>query len=84
MNKSHLFLSGLAAAIAWFTAVPAWADTVGQVKVSHGDAFIERMGQRTAALVGTNVEATDSIVTLVRRASAGSAPRWQSPGSWQC
>jgi len=63
MNKSHLWLGGVAAALAWFTAAPALADNVGQIKVSSGAAYIERMGQRLAAIVGTNVEAADTIVT---------------------
>jgi hypothetical protein len=63
MNTSRVLLGGLGFAFAWFAASPGWAQTVGQIKVSKGDAFIERMGQRMAALVGTNVEAADSIVT---------------------
>jgi hypothetical protein len=63
MNKSHLLLGGVAAALAWFTAAPALADNVGQIKISSGAAYIERMGQRLAAIVGTNVEAADTIVT---------------------
>jgi len=62
MNKSHLLLGGVAAAFAWLAA-PALADNVGQIKVSSGAAFIERMGQRLAAIVGTNVESADTIVT---------------------
>jgi hypothetical protein len=65
MNKSHLLPGGVAAALAlaWFAAAPAFADNVGQIKVSSGAAYIERMGQRLAAIVGTNVEAADTIVT---------------------
>jgi len=63
MNKSRLLLVGVAAALAWFAAAPALADSVGQIKISSGAAYIERMGQRLAAVVGTNVESADTIVT---------------------
>ena len=63
MNKSHLLLSGLAAAIACLATAPVSADSVGQVKVSAGSVFIERAGKRLPGPVGTNVEASDNIVT---------------------
>ena len=63
MNKSHLLLGGLAAGMAWFAAAPVLADSVGQVKVSSGAVSIERAGQRLPGPVGTNIEASDNIVT---------------------
>ena len=63
MNKSHLLLGALAAGIVWLAAAPVWAQSVGQVKVSSGTVSIERAGQRLPGPVGTNVEASDNIVT---------------------
>jgi hypothetical protein len=63
MNKSHLLLGGLAVGIACFAATPVSADSVGQVKVSSGTVSIERAGQRLPGPVGTNIEASDNIVT---------------------
>ncbi len=63
MNKSHLLVGGLAAGIALLAAAPVLAQSVGQVKVSSGSVSIERAGQRLPGPVGTNVEASDNILT---------------------
>jgi hypothetical protein len=44
-------------------AAPAVAQDVGQVKVSRGDARIERAGQTLPAAVGTKVMEADVLVT---------------------
>ena len=61
MNKSRR--AGIAVALAGLLAVPAFAQNVGQLKVSTGPVFIERAGQRIPAPVGTGVQAADTIVT---------------------
>ena len=63
MDTSHRVCRLLAAGFALLGAAPAFADSVGQVKVSAGAVFIERAGTRLAAPVGTNVEASDNVVT---------------------
>jgi hypothetical protein len=54
------------------TAAPAVAQDVGQVKVSRGDARIERAGQTLPATVGAKVMESDVLVTG-RGASLGVA-----------
>jgi hypothetical protein len=53
----------LAVGFAMLAVTQAFADSVGQVKVSTGSVFIERGGKRLSGQVGTNVEASDIIVT---------------------
>jgi hypothetical protein len=44
-------------------AAPAFADEVGQIKVSRGAVHIERAGRRLPATVGTKVRQSDVVVT---------------------
>jgi hypothetical protein len=53
---------GLALMLALGSAV-ACAQPIGLVKVKHGDVQIERQGVRSAASVGTPVDAADRILT---------------------
>jgi len=43
--------------------IVAWADDIAQFKVAKGSVHIERSGQRLPALVGTHLQATDTVVT---------------------
>ncbi|MEO7729317.1 MAG: FecR domain-containing protein [Burkholderiales bacterium] len=52
-----------AVGFAFVMALPAFAESVGQVKISSGSVSIERAGERLPAPVGTKVEAADNIVT---------------------
>ena len=63
MDMPYMICRLLAVAFAALVATQALADSVGQVKVSAGAVFIERAGKRLPGPVGTNVEASDSIVT---------------------
>jgi len=49
--------------IAGALASTAWADDVGQVKVSKGTAHIEREGARLPASVGMPIRQSDTLVT---------------------
>ncbi|MEO8441542.1 MAG: FecR domain-containing protein, partial [Betaproteobacteria bacterium] len=60
---SHQVCRLFAGGLALLVALPVFADSVGQVKVSSGAVSIERAGQRLPGPVGTNVEASDHIVT---------------------
>src|SRR5579862_1552755 len=63
MNTPYQVCRLLAVGFALLVAMPASADSVGQVKISTGAVSIERAGKRLPAPVGTNVEAADTIVT---------------------
>ena len=63
MNTPHWVCRLLAVGFAFVIALPAFAESVGQVKISSGSVSIERAGKRFPAPVGTNVEAADNIVT---------------------
>jgi hypothetical protein len=52
----------IAVAIAAF-AVTAHAQDVGQVKTARGEVHVERDGKRIAAAPGTQVRASDTLVT---------------------
>ena len=53
----------LLAVTAAMFAVMAYANDVGQIKTSRGAVHVERDGQRIAAVPGTNVRASDTVVT---------------------
>lgn len=57
MHKSLICLAVLAAAF------PAWADSVGVVKVSQGRVQVERDGKALPAGVGTAIHAADTLRT---------------------
>lgn len=63
MNTPYLLLRSIALGITWLAATQAFAESVGQVKISQGSVSIERAGKRLPAPVGTSIEAADSIVT---------------------
>ena len=63
MNMPYLFCRILTVGFALLAATQAFGDGVGQIKVSTGSVFVERAGKRLPAPVGTNVEASDSIIT---------------------
>ena len=63
MNMPYLPCRIFAAGFALLAASQAFGDGVGQIKVSTGSVFLERAGKRLPAPVGTNIEASDSIVT---------------------
>lgn len=52
-----------ATALALATPLPVFARDAGMIKVSAGEAWIERGGARLAARVGDKVQASDVIVT---------------------
>ncbi|HXJ82461.1 MAG TPA: FecR domain-containing protein [Candidatus Methylomirabilis sp.] len=56
-----LMTLGLVLLSAWSTH--AWADSVGQIKVSRGAVHIERGGQRLPAEVGAKLQVSDVVVT---------------------
>ena len=63
MDTPGVICRMLAVAFASIAATQAFADSVGQLKVSTGTVSIERAGKRLPGPVGTNVQASDSIVT---------------------
>jgi len=58
-RSTILLLGGLLAAI----ALDAAAADVGRIKVTAGDAFVEREGKRIPAAVDAGVRASDTVVT---------------------
>ena len=58
--RGAIALTGLALAVAAFSAA---ADDAGQIKTAQGTVQIERGGQRIAAVPGTRVLQSDSIIT---------------------
>ena len=63
MKTPHRVCRLFAIGFALVVAMPAFAQSVGQVKVSSGAVSIERAGKRIPASVGTHIEAADNIVT---------------------
>ena len=64
MKKLKFLRWGLFLALAWGTVASAWAaDEAGTVKVSKGNAFVERAGQKTPLTVGMHVLVSDRVVT---------------------
>jgi hypothetical protein len=64
-HRSVALLASIVMALVSLTVVPApaAADDVGVVKVSKGDASIERAGRRLLAQVGTKVVEGDVVAT---------------------
>jgi hypothetical protein len=66
-----MFSAGIGAARAALLAIACFvvplvasgADDIAQIKVAKGSVFIERAGKRMPAVVGTKVQATDTIIT---------------------
>jgi hypothetical protein len=56
-------LIALTASVLLFTAAPARADDVGQIKVAKGAVHIERSGRKIPAPVGAKVQQGDVVVT---------------------
>ena len=63
MNKPYVFRRSIALGITLLAATQVFAESVGEVKISKGSVAIERAGKRLPGLVGTGIEATDTIVT---------------------
>ena len=63
MNTLYALGRSLALGLVLLAGTQAYAEGVGQMKVSSGSVSIERAGNRLPAPVGTNVEASDSIIT---------------------
>jgi len=44
-------------------AASGWAADAGEIKTAHGQTFIERGGQRIAAVAGMSVQEADKLIT---------------------
>ena len=63
MNTSYALGRSLALGLVLLAGTQVYAEGVGQMKLSSGSVSIERAGSRLPALAGTNIEASDSIIT---------------------